>query len=130
MKLLSLDIGLKRIGVAISQDEKIVTPLKAVIRKNRNQASQEIKAIIQEWQINKIIVGLPETSSRDEMFRRFSHFINLLNLEQNIEVIYYDEDYSSVEAMELMKGEIKFKKDGRLDSISAKIVLERYLESC
>ena len=128
MQILSLDIGLKRIGVAISQDENIVTPLEAVIRRNRNQASDDVKKIINEWKIEKLIIGLPDTSSKDEMYRRFSHFVKLLNLDSSVEVIYQDEDYSSVEAMELMKGEIKFKKDGRLDSLSAKIILDRYLE--
>jgi len=36
---------------------------------------------------------------------------------------------SSIEAEELMKGDIKYKRDGRIDSIAAKIILERYLLS-
>lgn len=34
---------------------------------------------------------------------------------------------SSIEAEELMKGDIKYKRDGRVDSLAAKIILERYL---
>jgi len=127
MKIASLDIGLKRIGVAISPNGSIVMPQPAIIRKNRNQASREVREFINEWEINRLIVGLPKDgSSSDEMERRIKHFISLVDT--NIEVIYQDEQFSSFEASEMTKGKIKHKRDGRLDSISAKIILERYLE--
>ena len=127
MKIASLDIGLKRIGVAISPNGSIVMPQPAIIRRNRNQASKEVKEFIKEWEIEKLIVGLPKDgSSSDEMERRIKHFISLIDTD--IEVIYQDEQFSSFEASEMTKGEIKHKRDGRLDSISAKIILERYLE--
>ncbi|MBT8343498.1 MAG: Holliday junction resolvase RuvX, partial [Sulfurovum sp.] len=44
-----------------------------------------------------------------------------------IEVIYQDEQSSSIEAKELTMGQFKHKKDGKLDSIAAKIILERWL---
>ncbi len=127
MKIASLDIGLKRIGVAISPNGSIVMPQPAIIRKNRNQASREVREFINEWEIDRVIVGLPKDgSSSDEMERRIKHFISLVDT--NIEVIYQDEQGTSFEASEMTKGEIKHKRDGRLDSISAKIILERYLE--
>lgn len=43
MRALALDVGLKRIGVALCIDKKIALPLDAVLRKNRNQAANEIK---------------------------------------------------------------------------------------
>lgn len=43
MRALALDVGLKRIGVALCVDKKIALPLDAVLRKNRNQAANEIK---------------------------------------------------------------------------------------
>ena len=128
MKIVSIDIGLKRIGVAISLDQNIVTPLKAVIRKNRNQASLEVKTLLSQWNTDKLVVGVPvDSSNSDEMRRRFEHFVNLIQFSG--EVIYQDETLSSFEAKELMKGEMKTKRDGRIDSLSAKIVLERYLET-
>jgi len=126
MTILSLDIGLKRIGLAITYDEKIVLPLKAVIRKNRNQAANEISLILKEKEVKKIIVGLPKGgSSEEEMRRRIEHFVNLLDFEGNIE--YQDEFGSSQEAIELIKGDIKIKRDGKIDSIAAMIILKRYL---
>ena len=127
MKLASIDVGLKRIGVAICLDGKIVMPQDAILRKNRNQAARDINAFLTEWEIDKLIVGLPkEGSSSEEMERRIKHFVSLLKLE--IEVAYQDEQGSSFEAKELTMGNFKHKRDGRLDSVAAKIILERYLK--
>ena len=128
MKYIAIDLGLKRIGLAYSAHKDIVTPLPAVIRKNRNQASAEVKKVIQEWEVNAVVIGVPlGGSSEDEMRRRIEHFMNLVDFDG--ELIYQDEAGSSKEAEVLMRGEIKQIRDGRIDSLSAKIILERYLLS-
>lgn len=123
MKLGCIDIGLKRIGVAISLTGDIVTPQNAILRKNRNQASNDVNAFLKEWEIEKLIVGFPSASL--DMQKRVKHFVNLLELEIPYE--FQEENMSSIEAEELMKGDIKYKRDGRVDSLAAKIILERYL---
>jgi putative holliday junction resolvase len=126
MKLASIDVGLKRIGVAICLDGKIVIPQNAILRKNRNQAARDVKAFLEEWEIEKLIVGLPkDADNSEEMERRIKHFVALLDL--NIAVEYQDEQSSSVEAKELTMGVFKHKKDGKIDSVAAKIILERWL---
>lgn len=125
IKVASIDIGLKRIGTAICLASNIVTPQDAILRKNRNQAARDVDNFLQEWEIDILVVGFPK--SNDEMQRRIQHFVNLL--EFNKEIIFQNEDMSSVEAEEMMKGEIKYKRDGRVDSLAAKIILERYLTS-
>ncbi len=125
-KIASIDIGLKRIGVAICLDESIVTPQNAVLRKNRNQAARDVDIFLKEWQIDTLVVGLPKSgSSSEEMQRRIEHFVALLEFDGVIE--YCDEYGSSREAKELMKGITKQKKDGKIDSMAAKIILERWL---
>jgi len=126
MKLAAIDVGLKRIGTAICLDGKIVIPQNAVLRQNRNQAARDVNTFLKEWEIDTLIVGLPKGgSSAEEMERRIKHFVSLLALD--IPVIYQDEQGSSYEAKVLTKGSFKHKKDGRIDSIAAKIILERYL---
>ena len=128
MKLASFDVGLKRIGVAFCFDNKIVLPQNAIIRKGRKQAANECSNLLKEWGIEKLIVGLPKGgSSEEEMVRRIKHFVSLLDID-GIEVEYIDESFSSYEAKELMRGDIKQKRDGRVDSMAAKIILERYLD--
>ena len=125
-KYLAIDLGLKRIGLAYSAHKDLVTPLPAIIRKNRNQASDEVKKAIKEWEIDTIIIGIPiGGSSEDEMRRRIEHFMNLVDFDGS--VLFQDEAGSSLEAESLMKGEIKYIRDGRIDSISAMIILQRYL---
>ena len=124
-KFASIDIGLKRIGVAICLKKPIVTPCPAILRKNRNQASLDVDRFLQQWEINTLIVGYPKSSQ--EMQKRVEHFITLLNFKG--EIAFENEDMSSLEAKVLMKGDIKQKRDGRIDSIAAKIILERYLNN-
>ena len=122
-KLASIDIGLKRIGTAICLTSNIVIPQNPILRKNRNQAALEVDNFLKEWDIDVLIVGLPK--SNDEMQRRINHFVSLLTFEYKI--IFQNEDMSSIEAKDLIKGKIKYKRDGRIDSIAAQIILERYL---
>lgn len=124
MKLAAIDIGLKRIGVAISLYQDIITPLPAVLRKNRNQAAADVLKVLKEWEIEKLVIGFPSAS--EDMQKRVKHFTSLLNLQIPYE--FQEENMSSIEAEELIKGEIKYKRDGRVDSIAAKIILERYLK--
>lgn len=127
MKLASIDVGLKRIGVAICLDGSIVIPQNAILRKNRNQAARDVNKFLKEWEIEKLIVGLPkDATSSEEMERRIKHFVSLLEL--TIPVDYQDEQSSSIEAKELTQGVFKHKKDGKIDSIAAKIILERWLK--
>ncbi len=127
MRIASVDVGLKRIGLALCLDKNIIFPQNAIIRKNRKQASRDLQVFLDEWNIDTLIVGLPKGShSQDEMERRIKHFISLLNLE-NIDVIYQNEEYSSIEAKELTKGVFRDRRDGKIDSIASKIILERWL---
>jgi len=128
MKLACIDVGLKRIGIAICLDNKIILPQNAILRKNRNQAARDIKLFLSEWEIEKLVVGLPlHGSSSEEMSRRIKHFVSLLELD-NVEIVYQDEQNSSLEAKERTAGVFKHSKDGRIDSMAASIILERYLK--
>ena len=122
MKIACIDVGLKRIGLAYSPNEKVVIPVNAILRKNRNQAAREVNLFLKEWQIDKLVVGLPEN---EEMQRRIKHFVSLIEFG---DIVFENEDYSSVEVEEEIKGKMKYKRDGRIDSLAAKNILHRYLE--
>lgn len=125
--IIAIDLGLKRIGLALSYGNGLVTPLSAIERRNRNQAAADVKKVLDEYEATTVVIGIPMGSTtEDEMRRRVAHFMNLV--EFGGEIAYQDEANSSQEAEELMKGEIRYKRDGRIDSLSAKIILERYLK--
>ncbi len=126
MSIVAIDVGLKRIGVAVSYDKKVVLPQKAILRKNRNQAASEVSNLLKEKDAKTLVVGLPKSgSSAEEMQRRIKHFVGLIDFDGKIE--YQDEYGSSSEAKELIQGEIKIKRDGRVDSLSAGVILKRWL---
>ncbi len=127
-KFAAIDVGLKRIGVALCLDGTTVLPQPAILRRNRNQAAQDIAAFVSEWEIEVLVVGLPRGgSSEAEMERRIRHFVSLLELPEEIDIRYQDEAGSSAEAKEQMAGAMRQKRDGRIDSLAAKIILERWL---
>jgi putative Holliday junction resolvase len=121
-KIIGIDVGLKRIGLAFSNGS-VVVPLPAVIRKNRNQAAKEVMDKINEYKADVLVVGLPMTN--EEMQRRIKHFVSLLDF--NGSTVFIDESYTSAEVEEEIKGVIKHKKDGRIDSLVAKKLIENYL---
>ncbi|TXE83452.1 Holliday junction resolvase RuvX [Campylobacter peloridis] len=124
MKTLALDIGLKRIGIALCIDKSIAMPLNAVIRKNRNQAAKEIKDLILEYNIDVLVVGIPIGGlGEDEMKRRIKHFVDLIGFEK--EIFFVDESFSSKNAQELQIANLK-KKDGKLDSLAAYLFLKDF----
>ena len=123
MRALALDLGLKRIGLALYV-ENIAMPLNAILRKNRNQAANEVRKLIEEHQISKLIVGLPKGGASEvEMTKRVQHFISLLEFDG--EVTFVDEAYTSKEAQGLGVANSR-KKDGKLDSLAALIMLRGY----
>ena len=125
--IICIDIGLKRIGVAFSPDGILSLPSSAIIRKNRNQASSELSSILKQKEAKTLVVGLPMGgASEEEMKRRIEHFVSLIEFDG---VIIYENEYgSSREALEFGVERITKAKDGKLDSLSAKIILDRYLD--
>lgn len=127
MKYISIDVGLKRIGVAYSPNGTMVVPIDPVPRKNRNQAAAGVLAVLEEYKCDCLVVGLPKGgASEDEMERRIKHFVGLLEYEGKIE--YQDEYGSSKEAEEMAQGVFRNKRDGKTDSLAAKVILERFLK--
>ena len=128
MTVAAIDVGLKRIGTALCLDGSTVLPQPAIQRRNRKQAARDVRSFLEEWQVDTLIIGLPRGgSSEAEMERRIRHFVGLLEVSEEIEVQYQDEAGSSAEAKEQMQGTVRQKRDGRIDSLAAKIILERWL---
>jgi putative Holliday junction resolvase len=124
-KIIAIDVGLKRIGVAFTPNQSVVVPLNAIIRKNRNQAAKDVSNLLKEYKADILVVGVPKTN--EEMQRRIKHFVSLIDFHGKIEFV--DESFTSNLVEEEIKGKIKYKRDGRIDSLAAKKILESYLIS-
>ncbi|GAA7193635.1 Holliday junction resolvase RuvX [Helicobacter pylori] len=127
--ILACDVGLKRIGIAMLLNG-IVLPLEAILRRNRNQASRDLSDLLREKNIQVLVVGKPNESYADTN-ARIEHFIKLVDFKG--EIVFINEDRSSIEAYENLehlgkKNKRLAIKDGRLDSLSACRILERYYQ--
>lgn len=123
---IALDIGLKRIGVAYSPDGLLALPLTPILRKNRNQASQDVLKVLTEYKAQTVVVGIPLGGADEDVMRqRIEHFMALVNYP--LSYVFQDEWGSSQEANERLRGYVKNEKNGKSDSIAAVIILERWL---
>ncbi|UOR71687.1 Holliday junction resolvase RuvX [Helicobacter pylori] len=127
--ILACDVGLKRIGIAALLNG-VILPLEAILRQNRNQASRDLSDLLREKNIQVLVVGKPHESYADTN-ARIEHFIKLLDFKG--EIVFINEDRSSIEAYENLehlgkKNKRLAIKDGRLDSLSACRILERYYQ--
>ncbi|RDU64640.1 Holliday junction resolvase RuvX [Helicobacter sp. MIT 14-3879] len=119
--MLAIDFGLKRIGIAWNC-HKIILPLPAII--NDSNASNKLKIIIEQKNIKTLLIGLV----KDEIMANLNDFIAQAKFSG--EIIFIDETLSTKEAENHIQGRSnskKLRKNGTLDSLSAMIILERYL---
>ena len=127
MKILGLDIGEKRIGIAISdKDEKLSAPY-GIIDNDSNFESNTTK-IINEYHIKKIVVGMPYTLKGDigTQACRVIQFVKENIDFKNVDIDYFDERFtSSIPEYNMKKNDLK-KKD--IDKLSAAIILQDYLD--
>ncbi len=127
--ILACDVGLKRIGIAALLNG-VILPLEAILRRNKNQASRDLSDLLREKNIQVLVVGKPNESYADTN-ARIEHFIKLVDFKG--EIVFINEDRSSIEAYENLehlgrKNKRLAIKDGRLDSLSACGILERYYQ--
>ncbi|OGQ33957.1 MAG: hypothetical protein A3F16_05815 [Deltaproteobacteria bacterium RIFCSPHIGHO2_12_FULL_43_9] len=131
MKLLSLDIGDKRIGTAVTDpDSKIVFGLTVIERKNRDKDLQEIKRLVDVHEIEKIVVGIPLTDDNriSTQGKKIVRFVSRLKKKVPVPIVLWDERYSSREAAEILvsRGE---SLDDSIDRVAAAVILQRYIDA-
>ena len=132
-RILALDYGEKRVGLAISDIMKIIAkPFKTLSNTSDKSVINELKIIIVEKSIEKIVVGLPMTMGNQEskQTKIVSQFINQLKTAVNIPVISYDERLTSIEAKRslISQGIKTGYNKGAVDMTAAAIFLQNHLD--
>jgi putative Holliday junction resolvase len=125
MRLLGLDVGKSRIGVAFCDTSLgIVFPRNVINVKSEEKAIEEITKIVEQDRIDKIIVGLPLNfnSTRSNIQSYVENFVNLLKKKVKVEIEFFDERFTTKIAS-MMSSNSK-----NVDSIAAKIILEDYIK--
>ena len=128
-KIMALDVGTKRIGVALSDYLQIIaTPCVCIAREPEQKAIEEITKIAKDNRVEKIVVGVPVNMDGSLGYQAQ----NCIDFSQKLigfDIILEDERLTSEEAEErLRERKIDFRKNkGLVDIESACIILEQYL---
>ena len=134
MRYLGLDIGDKRIGVAISDPEKILaSPLTTISRNDDAVAIEAILELINERQVQRIVVGLPYSlnGSVGKQANKVISFVEMLSTYTPVDIETCDERLSTVAAEHLLveAGISRDKRKLQRDAAAAALILQRYLDS-
>jgi len=117
--ILAFDFGEKRIGVAVGNTiTKTAEALKIIQGKNQDEKFKAIEALIQEWQPELLVVGLPThpDGAEHEMTQKAKRFGNQLHGRFQKEVVWVDERYTSVSVQDSN------------DALAAQLILQQYLD--
>ena len=141
MRFMGLDYGDKNIGVALSDELRIIAHgLEVIKKKCVNKFDFEVKKVIElvnQYKVSKIILGLPKNLNNDlgyqaEKTLAFKNFLckNLHDCNSNVEVLLWDERLSSkfMERNLYFLGLNSRKQKKLIDKMSAVFILQGYLD--
>ena len=131
-RLMAIDYGDRRIGIAVSDMLGITAqPVGFITVNGKKDAINQIKDIFLQYDISKIVFGLPKNmdGTEGERAEKTRYFAERLSEEVNVEVDFFDERLTTVYADRTLnslnvKGR---KKEGKKDSLSAVLILQGYM---
>ncbi len=134
MRIMGIDYGSKRIGVAISDPScTMAHPLDTILVREDGSHMERLKAIVSDYDVSKIVVGLPYNmdGSTGDSANKVMQWSGELQTELGLPVELWDERLTTYEAHELL---IHFKVKGQkrrqiVDKIAASIILKSYLDA-
>ena len=137
MRIMGLDYGSKTVGAAVS-DPLLITAqgIETIWRKSPDKLRQtlaRIEELVKEYEVEKIVLGLPKNmnNSEGERCEKTREFGQMLEKRTGIEVIFWDERLTSVEAGQIMmeSGVSREERKEYVDKIAAGLILQGYLDS-
>lgn len=134
MKIMGLDFGKARIGIALSDIMGfLASPYSTLTRTTEKEDFEYLDKIIKEFKVETVVIGYPfeMSGSKGETCKLVEEFAEKLKNFSGVKIVFVDERLSSVEAEEQLKLTIKDWKQRKklLDQVSASIILQTYLDS-
>lgn len=134
VRLLGIDTGERRIGLAISDpDRKIASPLTTYRRQNRDADQGYFERLVREESVGLLVIGLPvhldgREGQKALEARRFGQWLAKL---VQLPIVFWDERFTTVQAERalLEAGLTHKKRRERRDRLAAQIILQSYLEA-
>ena len=136
MRVIGLDYGTKTVGVAVSDEMKLIAqPLFTIERKQANKLRQTyaaIEKIIMEQDVELIVLGYPKNmnNTEGERVEATKEFKEALERRTGLEVILVDERLTTVEANRILEdtGVALSARKEHIDKMAAAIILQNYLD--
>ena len=131
LKLMALDVGTKRIGIALADSFiKIAIPFTTVeVNNDVDSAIKQIIEIISKEEIDVLVVGLPRNQSGEETSQSAFSIEFVKNFEYSVDKIcFQDASLTSIQAENRLKSYGKPYSKGDIDMNAASIILQDYLE--
>lgn len=133
-RLLAIDYGEKRLGLAISDPNQIISkPLKTIILSDSKYIYNELEKIISDYEIQKLIIGLPVgmNGKNTQQTRKVEAFREFLQNKIDIPIILFDERLSSVSAKKslISQGVKTGHNKSKIDQTAAAIFLQHFLDT-
>ena len=133
MRILALDAGEKRIGVAVSDPLGIIAQgVTVIMRKGPETDLNEIEKIVGEYKAESVVVGMPINmdGTKGRSAEKVNEFVETLKGRLSIPVYTYDERLSTKESEKfLISADVSRKKrKSVIDKMAAQLILESYLE--
>ena len=133
---MGLDYGSKTVGVAISDPLGLTAQgIETIERKEENKLRRtcaRIEALIREYEVEKIVLGLPKHMNNDigERAEKTLEFRDMLTRRTGLEVIMWDERLTTVEAERTLIESSVRREDRKkyIDKIAAVFILQGYLD--
>jgi len=133
-RYMGIDYGKKRTGIAVT-DPLITFAYSLTTLDTCNNLIGELKKIIIEKEVSKIVLGYPDNYDDEEssIGKKIKEMKTIFEKEFGLEVILWDENFSSVRAMsnimESVTRKSKRREKGLVDRNSAAIILQEYIDS-
>ena len=132
-RIIGLDMGDRRIGVAMSDPTGILaSPLSIIERTSDGQAVDAILKVVNEWGVERIIVGLPRSMDGHigPQAEKVQVFTEMLRQRTAVPIEYRDERLTTVTAMRLKQeaSTRRLDRKTRYDAMAAAIILQEYLD--
>ena len=130
-RILGLDVGDIRIGVALSDPQGILaSPLTIITRTDEEAGVEAVIDIARQNQVGRIIIGLPLSmdGSHGKQAEKVKEFVKVLCRHTEVPVEFRDERLSTVSAKRMVRGVRKTGKGTRYDAMAAALVLQGYLD--
>ena len=129
MKILAVDYGTKRLGVAMGADREMLFS-KTLEVSSEEQATEELTRLINQEEIGTLVFGLPLRldGSEKEEARHVRQFAAQVTEGKHLPVVFIDERLSSEEARSILREQEVTEKEmrGKIDKIVAELLLEQY----